>query len=81
MRAVAFLILHGLEGSGPEHWQSWVAGRLRARGHQVAYPDLPDAAGEIGAPALAGFRLRFDFPESRLSLAKEKGPPDRSDGP
>jgi predicted alpha/beta hydrolase family esterase len=40
---VAFLILHGLEGSGPEHWQSWIAGRLRDRGHEVAYPDLPDA--------------------------------------
>ncbi len=40
---MAFLILHGLEGSGPEHWQSWLAGRLRARGLEVAYPRLPDA--------------------------------------
>jgi len=40
---VAFLLLHGLEGSGPEHWQTWLAGRLRARGLPVAYPDLPDA--------------------------------------
>lgn len=37
-----FLILHGLSGSGPEHWQSWLAGRLRERGEKVAYPDLPD---------------------------------------
>ena len=37
-----FLILHGLEGSGPDHWQTWLAGRLRARGEEVAYPDLPD---------------------------------------
>ena len=40
-----------------------------------------DAAGEIGAPVLARFRLRFDFPRGLLWLAKEKGPPDRSDGP
>ena len=37
-----FLILHGLEGSGPDHWQSWLAGRLRARGERVSYPHLPD---------------------------------------
>ena len=37
-----FLILHGLEGSGPDHWQSWLAGRLRERGERVSYPHLPD---------------------------------------
>ena len=40
-----------------------------------------DAAGEIGAPVLAAYRLRFDFAQDRLHLAKPKGPPDRSDGP
>jgi predicted alpha/beta hydrolase family esterase len=40
--ARSFLILHGYEGSGPEHWQSWLADRLRAAGERVAYPDLPD---------------------------------------
>ena len=38
-----FLILHGLGGSGPGHWQTWLAARLRAAGARVAYPDLPDA--------------------------------------
>jgi uncharacterized protein len=38
----AYLILHGLEGSGPHHWQTWLAGRLRTRGERVAYPHLPD---------------------------------------
>jgi pimeloyl-ACP methyl ester carboxylesterase len=38
-----YLILHGLEGSGPGHWQSWLAARLRERGLTVAYPSLPDA--------------------------------------
>ncbi len=37
-----FLILHGLEGSGPEHWQSWIARRLAEAGERVEYPDLPD---------------------------------------
>ena len=37
-----FLILHGWQGSGPEHWQTWLAGRLRERGEEVSYPELPD---------------------------------------
>ena len=37
-----FLILHGYEGSGPDHWQSLLAARLREAGHDVAYPVLPD---------------------------------------
>jgi predicted alpha/beta hydrolase family esterase len=36
------LLLHGYEGSGPEHWQSWLFERLRARGEEVAYPQFPD---------------------------------------
>jgi len=42
------VILPGLGGSGPEHWQSWLAGRL-ADGHQVRFPDLPN----LDAPVLA----------------------------
>lgn len=37
-----FLILHGLGGSGPGHWQPWLADRLEARGLEVSFPDLPD---------------------------------------
>lgn len=43
MPARSFLILHGLQGSGPGHWQSWLAARLRAAGERVSFPDLPDA--------------------------------------
>ena len=43
MASRSFLILHGLQGSGPGHWQTWLAARLRADGERVAYPDLPDA--------------------------------------
>jgi predicted alpha/beta hydrolase family esterase len=38
--ARSFLILHGYEGSGPEHWQTWLAERLREADETVAYPDL-----------------------------------------
>ncbi len=37
-----FLILHGYEGSGPGHWQPWLAERLAGAGHDVAFPELPD---------------------------------------
>lgn len=37
-----FLILHGWQGSGPGHWQTWLAERLRGGGGEVAYPLLPD---------------------------------------
>jgi predicted alpha/beta hydrolase family esterase len=39
---MAFLLVHGLEGSGPEHWQSWLLSRLRERGLDVAYAPLPE---------------------------------------
>jgi uncharacterized protein len=34
----AFLILHGLGGSGPGHWQRWLAERLDG----ARFPELPD---------------------------------------
>ncbi|MEU8528709.1 alpha/beta hydrolase [Streptomyces sp. NPDC048629] len=38
-----FLILHGYENHRPEgHWQHWLAGKLRERGHTVRYPQLPE---------------------------------------
>jgi len=65
-------------------------GRLRARLRALSFADelieKPRAGlvaapfgpeGEIGAPALSRFRLRFDFPARRLRLAKEKTPTDR----
>lgn len=38
----SFLILHGWQGSGPDHWQTWLAQRLASAGEEVRYPDLPD---------------------------------------
>ena len=51
-----FLILHGLGGSGPEHWQTWLAHRLGDAGHAVRYPELPAA----DAPRLAAWLDALD---------------------
>jgi predicted alpha/beta hydrolase family esterase len=53
---VDYLLLHGLDGSGPEHWQTWLAGRLRRRGLEVAYPTLP----EPSAPHVAQWLAALD---------------------
>ena len=49
------LILHGWKGSGPEHWQTWLAGRLGERGVAVRFPDLPDC--EVPCPDRWGAAL------------------------
>ena len=54
-----FLLLHGWQGSGPEHWQTWLAGRLRDGGHDVAYPQLPDP--DDPAPAVWDAALRDEL--------------------
>lgn len=40
----AFLILHGWQNHRPVgHWQYWLADRLADLGHEVVYPQLPEA--------------------------------------
>jgi hypothetical protein len=36
-----FLLVHGYTGSGPEHWQRWLARRLSDRGFDVHFPEFP----------------------------------------
>ncbi len=38
MNEFSFLIIHGLYGSGPDHWQSWLSHELKQRGYHVEYP-------------------------------------------
>ncbi|MBU1017740.1 alpha/beta hydrolase [Patescibacteria group bacterium] len=38
-----FLLLHGYGGTHPEHWQSYLANRLKDEGQTVLFPDLPNA--------------------------------------
>ena len=48
------LLVHGWQGSGPEHWQQWLADQLRADGGDVRVPSLPDVDHPSLAPWLAG---------------------------
>ncbi|MDP9117714.1 MAG: alpha/beta hydrolase [Actinomycetota bacterium] len=50
-RTVPTVILHGWQGSGPDHWQTWLADQLREAGREVRYPELPD----MDAPVLAAW--------------------------
>lgn len=65
-----YLLLHGLENHRPEgHWQRLLAGELRRDGHQVLYPQLPDA----DSPSLEAW---LDALDAELLIAAEAG-----DGP
>lgn len=60
-----YLLLHGLENHRPEgHWQRWLAAELRRAGHQVVYPQLPDA----DSPGLAAW---LDLLDAELRIADE----------
>lgn len=41
-RTVPVVVIHGWQGSGPEHWQSLLARQLGEDGRDVRYPQLPD---------------------------------------
>jgi predicted alpha/beta hydrolase family esterase len=55
-RSVPVVILYGWQGSGPEHWQTWLATQLHEVGREVRYPDLPDADQPQLAAWLASLR-------------------------
>lgn len=38
MNQNSFLIIHGLGGSGPDHWQTWLAHELTRNNYHVQYP-------------------------------------------
>jgi predicted alpha/beta hydrolase family esterase len=61
-----FLLIHGAGGSGPEHWQSWLAERLRERGEEVVFPQLPDADN----PRLDGWLEALRAELARLPLER-----------
>ena len=41
-RTVPTVILYGLDGAGPEHWQRWLAAQLTEAGREVRFPELSD---------------------------------------
>ena len=47
--------MHGWQGSGPDHWQTWLAEQLLASGREVRYPALPNKDNptlDVWLPAL-----------------------------
>ncbi len=55
-RTVPTLILHGLDGSGPDHWQRWLAAELTQAGRDVRMPELSDPSAPQMATWLAEIR-------------------------
>jgi uncharacterized protein len=55
------LILHGWQGSGLEHWQTWLTRRMRSRGVHVQYPSLPDC--DVPCPDRWGAALHRELRE------------------
>lgn len=41
-RSVPVVIVPGWEGSGPDHWQTWLTGELAGAGRDVRLAQLPD---------------------------------------
>lgn len=65
----SFLILHGWQGSGPDHWQTWLARRLEQAGEDVRYPRLPDPdLPDVGAWSAAMLEAYGDMPGDRVVL-------------
>ncbi|WP_416975252.1 RBBP9/YdeN family alpha/beta hydrolase [Streptomyces sp. 4F14] len=65
----SFLILHGWQNHRPEgHWQHWLAASLTDLGHDVAYPQLPDA----DTPELDAWLAEF---ERHLTAPAPSGTP------
>lgn len=56
LRTAPVVLVHGWYGSGPEHWQSWLAEELRAAGREVRYPALADPETPQLSAWLAGLR-------------------------
>ncbi|MEU7075361.1 alpha/beta hydrolase [Streptomyces narbonensis] len=58
-----YLILHGFQNHRPPgHWQHWLAGELRARGHEVRYPQLPEADAPVLDDWLASLAMHGERP-------------------
>lgn len=65
------LLVHGMGGAGPWHWQQWLAAQLRERDVRVDLPSLPDPdrpALDRWLPVLRD-RLMAVPPEAELVVA------------
>ena len=67
------LLLHGLYGNEPEHWQTWLADRAAADGLGVLYPALPDADAPTAPGWLAAVEPLLGSPDDLLVAAHSLG--------
>jgi predicted alpha/beta hydrolase family esterase len=59
-RSVPVVILHGWEGSGPGHWQVWLAEQLIEAGREVRFPTLADPDVPVLGDWLAALHATLD---------------------
>lgn len=59
MSEMHVLLVHGMTGSGPWHWQHWLAAQLREAGVDVDLPTLPDPDRPVLADWLQVLRERL----------------------
>lgn len=63
-----FLFIHGWTGSGPQHWQRWLADELSRRGTRVRFPDLPNDEQPLLAEWLEALDAELAGAPARLSV-------------
>lgn len=64
------LILHGWQGSGPDHWQTWLDARLRDAGCGVRSPSLPEC--DVPCPDRWGAALHAELAALRRTAEGER---------
>ena len=68
-RNVPIVVLHGLNGSGPGHWQTWLIEELTEAGRDVRYPELPKPDDPHLEDWLTAFRAALDgLPEDGFDV-------------
>jgi serine hydrolase len=70
------LLLHGLNGSGPTHWQNWLAGELAHHGAQVDLPEFtePDHPSlDVWLPELRAHLMAAPTTGERVVVAHSLG--------
>jgi predicted alpha/beta hydrolase family esterase len=68
-RTVPTVLVHGWEGSGPEHWQRWLAAQLTDAGREVRFPELPEKDSPTLAAWLPALRDTLDgLPEDGFDV-------------
>lgn len=68
MAEMYVLIVHGMTGSGPWHWQRWLANQLADQGVPVDFPDFPEPDRPVLDDWLAVLRERLQATPAEAEL-------------